>query len=204
VDGSSIDACVRIVVDSFHDDPLWSWAFPDAARRRGQHGVFWRLFVEGAVRYPFTWLTEGQSATSVWITPGGTELTEELEARVDAFLERQESRTADRVRGVFEQFERAHPHSEPHYYLSLLGTDPAQRGHGYGLGLLAENLRAIDEVSAPAYLEASNSANVPLYERYGFREWTRFQVPDGGPEIVTMWRESIAWRASIDGRRPPA
>jgi predicted acetyltransferase len=76
----------------------------------------------------------------------------------------------------------------PHFYLSLLGTDPRQAGHGYGLGLLADNLRRIDDLGAPAYLEASNTANVPLYERYGFEVLSSFQ-PTGGPLVFTMWRE---------------
>ena len=33
--------------------------------------------------------------------------------------------------------ERAHPDEAPHYYLSLLGTHPAQRGKGLGMALLA-------------------------------------------------------------------
>ena len=88
-------------------------------------------------------------------------------------------------------FERAHPRDAPHFYLSLLATRPDQRGHGYGLGLLAANLRLVDEAGAPAYLEASNVANVPLYERYGFEVRGRFRTPDDGPDVVTMWREPV-------------
>jgi ribosomal protein S18 acetylase RimI-like enzyme len=193
--GDDAERMVRIIVDAFYDDPLWSWAFPDDALRRGQHEALWGLFVRGAVRYPFCWLAENESATSVWIPPGGTELSPDQEQELDRMLTGALSASAERVRLVFELFEAAHPHEEPHYYLSLLATDPRQRGHGYGLALLGANVAAIDAVGGAAYLEASNPANVPLYERYGFREWTRFQVPDGGPEIVTMWR------ASSDARR---
>ena len=40
----------------------------------------------------------------------------------------------------------------------------------------------------PAYLESSNLANVALYERHGFHRHGVIDIPDGGPEIVTMWR----------------
>lgn len=76
----------------------------------------------------------------------------------------------------------------------ILGTDPAHRGRGHGLARLTVNLAHINDEGMPAYLEASNPANVPLYERFGLREWTRFPVPDGGPEIVTMWRASSGRR----------
>ena len=85
-------------------------------------------------------------------------------------------------------FEAAHPREEPHYYLSLLGTDPAQRGRGLGLALLADNLARVDAEGAPAYLEASNPANVPLYERHRFEVIGHFDLPDGGPRVHTMWR----------------
>ena len=58
-----------------------------------------------------------------------------------------------------------------------------------GSALLAANLRVVDEAGLPAYLEASNSANVPLYQRYGFVVHGSFRMPEGGPEVVTMWRD---------------
>jgi len=75
--------------------------------------------------------------------------------------------------------------------LSLLGTAAEHRGHGFGLGLLAQNLREIDEARMPSYLEASNPANVQLYERYGFVVLDSFTLPAGGPEVFTMWREAV-------------
>jgi len=97
---------------------------------------------------------------------------------------------ASRVMHALEMFEQAHPRDVPHFYLSLLGTSAEHRGHGYGLRLLAENLRRIDESEMPSYLEASNPANVPLYERHGFAVLSSFTLPGGGPEVFTMWRDA--------------
>jgi ribosomal protein S18 acetylase RimI-like enzyme len=55
---------------------------------------------------------------------------------------------------------------------------------------LAGNLRRIDEAGMPAYLEASNPANVALYERHGFKVRGSFTLPGDGPEVFTMWREA--------------
>jgi len=93
------------------------------------------------------------------------------------------------VTSAFEMFDQAHPQGTPHFYLTLLGTRAEHKGHGYGLGLLAANLRQIDEAGMPAYLEATNRANVPLYMRHGFEVLSSFTLPDGGPEVFTMWRE---------------
>jgi ribosomal protein S18 acetylase RimI-like enzyme len=83
-----------------------------------------------------------------------------------------------------------HPYDEPHFYLSLLGTAAAHRGHGYGLALLGDCLREIDQHAMPAYLESSNPGNIALYERHGFARHDVIDIPGGGPQIVTMWREA--------------
>ena len=88
--------------------------------------------------------------------------------------------------------DRAHPREVPHFYLSLLGTRAEHRGRGYGLDLLAKNLRRIDEAGMPAYLEASNPANVALYERHGFEVRGSFKLPGDGPEVFTMWRDAAS------------
>jgi GNAT superfamily N-acetyltransferase len=83
----------------------------------------------------------------------------------------------------------AHPHDEPHYYLSLLAADPRHRGHGFGMALLAENLAEVDRDGKPAYLESTNPENDHRYERQGFVRCGDFTVPSG-PRVGTMWREA--------------
>lgn len=181
---------VSILVSAFHEDPTWSWAFPDPSRRSEQQRRLWTLLVESAQRYPWVWLTGGGTATSVWIPPGGTELAEDGEAALEELVVELLGEDAPRVMHLFDQFDQAHPHDEPHFYLTLLGTLTEHRGRGHGLGLLADNLRHVDEAHEPAYLEASNPANVALYARYGFEVRDSFTLPAGGPEVVTMWRDA--------------
>jgi GNAT superfamily N-acetyltransferase len=181
---------VSILVSAFHEDPTWSWAFPDPSRRSEQQRRLWTLLVESAQRYPWVWLTGGGTATSVWIPPGGTELAEDGEAALEELVVELLGEDAPRVMHLFDQFDQAHPHDVPHFYLTLLGTLKEHRGRGHGLGLLADNLRHVDEAHEPAYLEASNPANVALYARYGFEVRDSFTLPAGGPEVVTMWRDA--------------
>jgi ribosomal protein S18 acetylase RimI-like enzyme len=68
---------------------------------------------------------------------------------------------------VFQQMGRYHP-SEPHWYLPLVGVDPSQQGKGFGSALLQYALIQCDRESKLAYLESSNSKNIPLYQRHGF------------------------------------
>jgi GNAT superfamily N-acetyltransferase len=173
-----------VISDAFLDDPTWSWAFPDPAARR----QWWALCVREALRYPWTFKTEGYEAMSVWIPPDGTELSPEAERGVPAQLtDLVGPRTAD-VGELLERFGRAHPRHEPHYYLSLLGIAPEHRGRGLGMALLHENLARIDAEHMPAYLESSNPTNNPRYEAAGFAAVTSFQAPHDGPVITGMWR----------------
>jgi GNAT superfamily N-acetyltransferase len=182
---------VELLVGAFYDDPTWAWAFPDPDRRRDQQRALWQLFVRGALRYPWIWLAAEEAATSVWIPPGGTELPPEQEVEMEQLLVELLGADAGRVLHAVEQFDEAHPKDEPHYYLTLLGTDPARRGRGIGLGLLAANLELVDAEGLPAYLESSNPANVPLYERFGFKTVRSFELPDG-PVVHTMWRKPMS------------
>lgn len=187
---ADLDAVTETISLAFHEDPTWSWAFPDEGRRQAQYAVFWRLLVAGAMRYPWVLLTEGCEAAAVWIPPGGTELSEEDEERVDPLLRDLLGTRAGEVLELIERFDAAHPRHEPHYYLSLLGTHPAYAGRGLGMGLLAENLRHIDEEGLPAYLESSNPANNGRYERHGFAKIGEFYPPSSDIPVTTMWREA--------------
>ena len=173
---------------AFHDDPTWSWAFPDPVLRQAQYAAFWRFMVAGALRYPWVLVTDGCAAASVWIPPGGTEIAEEDEARMEELLKDLVGARAGEVMELLGRFDAAHPHDEPHYYLSLLGTHPAHAGRGLGMALLAENLARIDRERMPAYLESSNPANNHRYERCGFEKIGEFYPPGGATPLTTMWR----------------
>jgi GNAT superfamily N-acetyltransferase len=180
---------------AFNEDPLWSWAFPDAERRLEHHRLLWGLFVHSALPYGWIWITEDGGAASLWIPPGEPELSDEAEARVEPLLRDLLGSHADAVLALLDSFEANHPRERPHYYLSLLGTHPDHRGRGKGMGLLAANLVHIDELGMPAYLESSNRANDRRYARLGFVEIGEFSAPDGGPTLGCMWRAAPTTRS---------
>ncbi|WP_457419783.1 GNAT family N-acetyltransferase [Roseateles sp. P5_E7] len=62
-----------------------------------------------------------------------------------------------------------------HYYLGVIGMDPALQGLGMGAQLLKAfcDRSAADPLSAGVYLETANPSNVRFYERAGFAETGR-------------------------------
>ncbi len=188
--GDDTTRVTEIFVEAFYRDPVWAWAFPDPERRRAQHAEFWRLFVEGAQPHGWVWLTADRGAAALWLPPGCPELPPADEARLEPLLEDLlGAKQAELVLRSFGEFEEAHPPEPPHYYLSLLGTHPDHRGRGIGMGLLADNLAAIDAAGMPAYLESTNPSNNARYERLRFARRGGFELPDQGPPVTTMWRE---------------
>src|SRR5262249_11308387 len=125
----------------------------------------------------------GFRGAALWLPPG----VHPDQAALGAIM--QESLAGDRrdeVSGVFERMGGYHP-AEPHWYLPMIGVDPRHQGRGYGSALLRPALMHADRDHVPAYLESSNPANVPLYERHGFLVRATIQV-GSSPPIIPMLR----------------
>jgi GNAT superfamily N-acetyltransferase len=182
---SDLDGLTTTLTAAFATDPLWSWAFPDP----DDLAVWWRFCIGSALRYPWVWIGGNYAAASVWIPPEGTELTQEEEDRVEPLIRDLIGPRCDHVMELLERFDASHPRERPHYYLSLLGIHPDFRGQGLGMALLVDNLKRMDAERVPAYLESSNPANNPRYERLGFRQVGEFTTPDGKRTVATMWRD---------------
>ena len=88
---------------------------------------------------------------------------------------------------MFEQMASFHPH-ELHWYLPLIGVDPARQGQQLGDKLLAHALARCDADRLPAYLESSNPRNLGFYQRHGFETLGKIQV-GSSPTIVPMLRK---------------
>ena len=181
---ADLDGLTATLWQAFRNDPVWTWVFPDEDQLR----PWWRFLIESALRYPWVWVLDDYAAVAVWIPPGGSELTEAEEQRVEPLLRDLVGSRYPAVIELVERFEAAHPKDHAHYYLSLLGVHPDYRGRGLGMKLLADNLSVIDAEGAAAYLESSNPANDERYRSIGFERCGEFSTPDGTHQVSTMWR----------------
>ncbi|MCQ8773304.1 GNAT family N-acetyltransferase [Streptomyces telluris] len=198
------DAISLLLGESFMEDPVSGWVFPDEAHRRAVHPGFFGVFLDAALRDGWVDVTDDLSAAALWIPvqvdgagdacadadadagegegDGGDEEMSELLAMADP--------ENDRARIVAELTEAAHPGDRAHYYLPTIVAAPGRRGEGRGRALLTTVLDRCDEEGMPAYLEASNARSRGLYERLGFAlTGTPIDLPDGGPRMWPMWRE---------------
>lgn len=111
-----LDAAVDTIALAFHTDPVWQVALgglDDAELRR-----YWRFYVEGAHRYDAAFAGVDAGTVSIWIPPGGTELSEEQEAEMRPLVEQMLAPAqAAALFELWDRFDDHHPHHEPHAYL---------------------------------------------------------------------------------------
>jgi GNAT superfamily N-acetyltransferase len=175
---------------AFADDPVMLHVLPGIAdgQLRKLVGLM-RIEAHSGLRHDSVWTTEDGSASAIWKPPGkwkigGMELVRQA-PRTVAILR---SRVLVAL-GVLGAIERKHPIDPPHWHLAVLGTEPAAQGKGRGSAVLQPVLEHCDRAGEPAYLESSKEANVPFYERHGFRVTERLDLPKGGPSLWLMWRD---------------
>jgi hypothetical protein len=58
------------------------------------------------------------------------------------------------------------------------------------MAMLRACLARFDELGVPTYLESSNRANNPKYEREGYASIGEFTTPDDAVVITKYWREA--------------
>lgn len=180
---------VRTITVAFATDPVWGPALSRHDGRPVDLEPYWRLFVEGAMRFGTVRMVDDGAAVSVWLPPEATELSASQSLLLEGLVERLfDAPAAVDLRELFERFEASRAGRPPHYYLSLLATRPDQRGKGVGQRLLADDLAMWDEQGAPAYLESTNPANDHRYARAGFRPDGGFRAVRNDAWISAMWR----------------
>jgi ribosomal protein S18 acetylase RimI-like enzyme len=187
---ADVPRLAQALASAFQDDPVVAWIFPDEHRRRAVLPAFMEFRLRKlAFPHDQVWMTAGGDAAAVWLPPPGRwQLSRPQRLRLLPALVRFLGVRTVSVLGGLERMEERHPRDRSHWYLFILGTEPAAQGRGSGSALLADMLARLDADAMPAYLESSNERNLALYGRYGFEVTSEVVIP-GGPTIWPMWRE---------------
>lgn len=175
----------KVLARAFHDDPLTAWFYPDAGRRPIHARRFFAIRLRQLAAQQLAYTTPELAGAALWAGPG---LWRD-DARQSLMLLPMLPVLASRLRQVaraVREIERHHP-AEPHFYLSVVGTDPRRQGRGIGSALLAPVLDRCDARALPAFLECSKESNVRFYSRLGFVVTDRIVLPEG-PPLWLMWR----------------
>jgi ribosomal protein S18 acetylase RimI-like enzyme len=173
-----------VITLAFAADPMARFFLPGAELYLKVWPRMVRAFGAGAFQNRSADCIENCGGAALWLAPGVAPDGDELTRLT------QDHGPADRLKdleAIFDQMAGYHPH-EPHWYLPLIGVDPACQGSGLGSALMRHALARSDRDGLPAYLESSNPRNITLYERHGFKRLGAIQSGTS-PTIVPMLRE---------------
>jgi GNAT superfamily N-acetyltransferase len=186
---ADVEPLAGALARAFHDDPVMTWLLGerDGPRLR-RLGRFMRSEARRHRRHGGMVLTApGHPGGALWDAPGRWRMSWLDIVRSAPVMISGVGPRIPRALGGLGQMEKQHPR-EPHWYLAILGTDPARQGTGVGGALVTPVLERCDHDGLGAYLESSKPENVPYYERFGFRVTGQIDMP-GGPAMWPMWRD---------------
>ncbi len=177
-------ALAAALARAFDDDPVMDWLFPGDDRRRRNALRIFDIRLRQLIGQEQIYTTDDLAGAAIWALPDRWEVGLRDSLALARLLL---TRRLPLLFSGFQRLETEHPHKPPHFYLAVLGTDPAEQGRGVGSALLQPVLELCDREGLPAYLESSKESNVDFYSRHGFRVTSEIRLPKG-PPMWPMWR----------------
>ena len=188
------DNAVGAIVKAFSTDRAARWMYPDSQQYREHFQSFVKAFAGSAFEHGSADIVDGYLAAALWLPPGIHPDDEVMGKLIRSTV--LESDQAN-VFALFQEMDRYHP-ADPHWYLPMIGVDPAQQRKGYGSALLQHALARCDRENKLAYLESTSPRSVQLYQRHGFELLGTIQVGTS-PQLFPMLRKPRPiWRDAND------
>jgi ribosomal protein S18 acetylase RimI-like enzyme len=199
LDAAQIDAAADVLARAFFDYPIWPWMIPDEAQRREVMPWFMRMSLRWGFFAAETYVTAPEvRGVAMWEMLPERDV-DHGDAELDAMWESAPARIGADGWARFEaMIATQRPIRErecgggPLWYLPWLGVDPALQQSGIGAALLTDMFERIDADGVACLLETEKEANVPYYERHGFRVVEAGVLPLDGPRFWTMRRDPPA------------
>ena len=182
---SSADQAVGTVVLAFSADPIARWFYPDPHQYLLHLPSFVRAFAGKAFEHNSAYCVDGYLGAALWLPPDVHPDENVLAALLQRTIPEENQQE---IFAFTERMNSSHP-SEPHWYLPMIGVDPAKQGNGYGSALMKHALARCDSEGKLAYLESSSPRSIPFYRRHGFELLGTIQV-GSSPPLFPMLRKS--------------
>ena len=77
---------------------------------------------------------------------------------------------------------------EPHWFLSMIGVDPAFQGKGHGANLIKAMIPKAEADKKRIYAETQSEKNMDFYKRLGFKVMDKYILPEINLDCWTMLR----------------
>ena len=192
IDARETDQLGRSMSKAFFNDPLMEYMVPDADKRL----KFGDWFFSKAVGYCQKWgevhADENLVGGGAWLGPGNTTMSTMRVLR--AGMWKMPFKLGLSGMGRFNKLDsetaRVHKKLVPgdHWYLLILGVDPASQNTGIGSAGIEICAAKAQEAGLPVYLETMTQSNVDYYMKRGFEIGEEFDI-DGDLHTWAMVRQ---------------
>jgi len=183
------DAGALVLGRAFAEYELLRYYFQDETQRQAVADSFGFISLSIALKYGEVYASSQKlEGVAAWLPPGkaffgGWQIIRSVPLPVLFRFARQ---GASRLRAYGRYIDNVHrklvPY--PHWYLQIIGVDPAYQGQRFSSRLLKPVLERIDREGMPCYLETNTDKNVTIYRRFGFEVVSEDKIP--GTEVTSF------------------
>ena len=167
------DAGAVVLGRAFAEYELLRYYFPDEAQQHAIANTFVSIGVAVCLKYGEVYATSQKlEGVAGWLPPGKSPfgVRQIIRSVPVSILVRFGRQGAGRMQAYGRFVDNLHrklvPY--PHWYLQIIGVDPACQGQGFSSQLIRPVLERIDRERMPCALETNIDKNVAIYRRFGF------------------------------------
>jgi len=189
------DAGVVVLGRAFTEYELYRYYFRDKTERHVVADTFCFIVLSICLKYGEAYATsEKLEGVAGWLPPGrapfgGWHIIRSVAPSILFRFARQgASRMWNYGRYAGSLHRKLVPY--PHWYLPIIGVDPAYHGQGFASRLVRPVMERIDRERMPCFLETNIPKNVSIYRRFGFEVVSENRMPGTELMIFTMLRKA--------------
>lgn len=183
------DAAAAVLGRAFAEYELLRHYFHDEAQRHAVANLFSFIGLSVSLRYGEVYASsEKLEGVAAWLPPGkapfgGWQILRSVPVSVLFRFGRQ---GAGRLLsyGLYEDSLHRKLVPYPHWFLEVIGVDPAYHGQGFCSRLLRPVLQRVDRERKACFLVTHPAKNVAIYERFGFEVVSQEKMP--GTDVMTF------------------
>jgi ribosomal protein S18 acetylase RimI-like enzyme len=176
------DAGAAVLGRAFAEYELLRYYFPDESQRHTIANTFVSIALSVCLKYGEAYATsEKMEGVAAWLPPGKAPfgIWQVVRSVPPPVILRFGRQGAGRMQAYGRFVDSLHRRllPDPHWYLQVIGVDPAYQGWGFTSRLIRPMLERIDREQMPCALETNIDKNVAIYHRFGFEVISEDEMP---------------------------
>jgi GNAT superfamily N-acetyltransferase len=189
LDKTQAPSAIKMLSRAFWKYPLLTHFFPEESSRQAISDIMLAMPVYTCLRYGEVYVTSAKIEGSAIWTPSDNypvNFWGLLRTLPFKHVLGMAQSGISRMQGVDRFLNDIHKRLVPyrHYYLEILGVDPAYQKQGFSSRLIKPMLQRLDGEGTTCFLETQDPQDVPIYLHFGFEIIDESSIPN---TPLTSW-----------------